>query len=663
MESLPNMLNPQRMEAFLGQRFSNASRQAFAAELDQGLATFRHSTKQRRWIKHPVHLKTTLSAALASTLQAWMGDLMRIAEAAGFYLSDLEPETTVYDANTYPKHHHPLPADLKLPASSYHLVDGMHHYVIHLVLPSPITGMDACLTSLRAWLHRLYGNIYLQDQVYIQAHYQQDGLASDSLQQRVGLEEKILLLAGLPTPPKSLYPALQSVAKQTGVAFSPQRVELLRTLSAQWQQTVLQQLSNQTLPTQTQQTIETAFGEVSQPWQQNTTQALVKTCEDLARFDQQLYIVPANRFAEFCTLRTQNPFYALSAAQARLHALLSMIQSVMEDVEWLLKSTHIPTSQTATTDSPPTKDQLSMLQQRLEGHLAALIQGQLARPYLLAEGSLPQEVQKQVEQFPLEVFRLVKLAKEAYPNTPCTYEGLQKRMTRTVYQRIYAAQSSLVRSIRLLQRGDVAEWLASPHHQALQNALAYFKARHKPLSSLCTKVNVVLQLAEQHHAKQKSRSIGLNTLAQGWAGFISHVLVMSLFCLEKKRISPARYWKSTRALWQKQMAAQHPAAYTSWLFYRIYQLAAEQQSATALASVRILLHQAPDSLRFALHQCSHLAQSTPDLVQATTRLNRLAKTVYYNHLRSQKHAIQPPIPAKNEAEDAPPHIRSFVKKG
>ncbi len=642
------MLNPKRMEAFLGHRFSPDSRQTFAAELEQGLAAFKAQTRQRSWIKRHVHLQAKLNHQLAAALQAWMGDLMRIAENAGFTLSDLEPQTILYDATTYPKHHQPLPASLSLPASSYHLETTTRHYIIHVVLPNQITGIDACLTSLRAWLFRLYGNIYLHDQVYTQAHYLQDRALDTTLQQLVGFEEKVRLLATSSSIPKALLPVLRQLARQKGIPFSLQRVELLRTLCTQWCQGIEQQIAQKKLSAETLATVEGAFEEISAPLQENLPQAIADACQEVERVDQQLRFIPAERLAEFGTLQTQSPFHALGAAQARLQSLFSVVQSLVEDANLLLNSV-IPASNPANPNPALSKEQLGVLKNRLENHLASLIQQQLARPYLLAQSTLPAPAHQQVEQFPLEVFRVLQEAKKNDPSTSLTYEALQKRMENSIYQRIYSTQSTLVRGIRLLEQGGPSAFLSSIHHQKLRTAQAYFKARFTLLHGLCTKVNLVVQLAEQKNTQQKSNPLPLPALAQGWAGFISHGLVVSLFCLEKNRIPAERYWKNTKALWHKQMEEQRVEAHLSWLFYRMYQMAAQQNTKTALHTVRTVLLEASKSLRFAVHQCCQMAQNKNALADKTTRIERLAKTVYYNYLRSQKNAIVGPHPIKTGA--------------
>jgi hypothetical protein len=111
---------------------------------------------------------------LQDVLKEWLPALHEYGARIGLAFTSANLEFHVFDRAAYQAAHGTIPQGVALPASSYQFNAVYRNYVIRLVLPPAVQTVDHLLAVTRTLLIRLYGDVFLREEVYSLAPYKED---------------------------------------------------------------------------------------------------------------------------------------------------------------------------------------------------------------------------------------------------------------------------------------------------------------------------------------------------------------------------------------------------------------------------------------------------------------------------------------------------------
>ncbi|HUJ77262.1 MAG TPA: hypothetical protein VL359_20520, partial [bacterium] len=162
-----------RLDALLEQRFSarpDASLARQLAEHDrQRAAAAPPQAPQNR-----LRFLGAIAEPVQRRLREWIPALLAYAGEQGLAMRSLVLQLEVYDPAAYQAQHGAIAGQMRLPASSYLFNPLYRAYTVRLVLPERLAALEDLLASLRALLTRLYGDIWLQEEVFSLEAYRED---------------------------------------------------------------------------------------------------------------------------------------------------------------------------------------------------------------------------------------------------------------------------------------------------------------------------------------------------------------------------------------------------------------------------------------------------------------------------------------------------------
>ncbi|HKI99896.1 MAG TPA: hypothetical protein VKB51_15580 [bacterium] len=621
-EDAPLSPGEARLEALLDERFSSAQRDAFARELD---AHDRGRGEPVRLdpalVRRNLRFQGAVPEKVRALLKEWVPELMAHAAARGLALRDPHQELRIYTRSAFEQEQGALPPGLKLPASSFQHDPLYRRYSIRVVLPEAVRTLEELFTVLRALLTRLYGDIFLREEIYPLAAYRED-VEHREAQVSVGLAEQIAVLAELPHTTRALDRALADYARTVGINFKRHPEQARRA----WFKELAQDLALQRLTPDRRDLSEEAFLAYLQALLDDVPVGVAALVETVETQDRQLHFLPPGEAPDYERLRQQNPLHFLRSAKLRLEFLIEAFGGLIEDFEAL---------------ATPGAGYPALAEERVAGTIAELERGGLARAYLVPEVRLSEDLERKRNGFPLEVHALMA----AYPpeqQTERLFRTLSKRLEGSLHQRLYNALVLLRHWMRLHDTGREDTFAGSPQFQTLKGLVANFRFRKPLLESLFLRIGIVLEVAEHAPdapgAEGERKRFPVDEFARAWGQFVAHALLADYLAGPKqlKGFDPDRYWQRVEERLRAQVAAGNGGAQLMHLL-RCVQVAAGAEA--GLPVLGEVLRQSTPTFRFTVAQALRPRPEGKDAAAWLAQLDAWAESVLQAREGSLRNAI------------------------
>jgi hypothetical protein len=606
-----------RFDALLEERFSPQHRGAMARQLadhDRGAPAPR--TLPQLGVR-PVRAVGPVPERVRQVLAQWVPQLIAHAAGHGLLVRELSLDIDAYARAAYEQAHGPLAPGLKLPASSYGYHPLYKRYGIHLVLPEGLNSLEGMFTVLRAFLARLFGDIYLREEIFTLEAYRED-VQAPGAGITVGMAEQLLLLEDAPLTSPELDAALAAHGQQMGMNARRQPGPVRKAFF----QGLRKALDEAPLPAATAAVIAAVFGQYTARLRQDVPAAVREMVDATGKLNAQTTFLPPDETPEYLKLREQNPTHYLRAAKARLQFVLEAMGAALEIVTALEQEGAALTS---------------LEEERVHGYLAELDAQRVARPYLLSGVRLSPEMERRKAGFPLEVHAIMtRLPPQANPEQ--RFKSLCQRIENSAYQRLYHAFMLLRHGIRQAAstRTDGKGFKAGDTLGVLKGLAANFRFRRPLLAAHFARMGVVLDLAEAADPAESKRTarFPVEPFSRAWGQFIAHALLADFLARRRQAgFDAAPYWQTI----ERSLEAQAPRSDVSRLalLLRRLQVRLGQDGIAALAS---LLRQPSGTLRFTLNQALEPNAPGADL---PAQLERWVDAVCRVHEGRQRNAILP----------------------
>ncbi len=559
-----------RFEALLDERFSPAGKRAFARALDAHDRTRGAPTPlDPALVRRNLRFRGPVPDPVRQLLSDWLPDLMAYAAERGLRLRDPHQELHVYTRGAFEKEQGALPAGLKLPASSFQHLPLYKRYIVRVVLPDRLGTTEELFTVLRALLTRLYGDVFLREEIFSLAAYRED-VEIGQAQVSVGLAEQVAVLAELPHTTPALEAALADFARTVGIPFKRHPEQARRA----WFKELAAELALQRLAPERRALAEAVFAGYLRSLAADVPAGVQGLLETVAAQDRQLHFLPPDEAPAYERLRTQNPLHYLRSVKLRLEFLIGAFAGLEEDFAAL---------STPGAPYPP------LAEERVAGCTLELERGRLARPYLVPGVRLSEELERKRNAFPLEVHALLAAFPEA-ERSERLFNSLRKRLESSLHQRLYNALVLLRHWMRLHDSGRQASFAKSQPFQTLKGLVANFRFRRPLLESLFLRIGVVLEVAE--HAPGAAggeagrQRFPVEEFSRAWGQFVAHALLADYLALRRRLqgFDAARYWQRVEERLAAQVQAGHPGAQLLHLLRRV-QVAAGVEGLSVLGEV------------------------------------------------------------------------------
>jgi hypothetical protein len=564
-----------RFDALLEARFDPAQRGAMARELDA------HDRRPRPAPAMPpaaqsVRFVGPVAEPVRLRLQDWIPKLIALAARHGLRLREARTGVDVYQRQAYEERHGPIPPTLKLPASSYSYNPLYRHYTVRVILPERLGNLEDLVTVLRAQAARMFGDIFLREEVFALEPYRED-LLTPAAEISVGMAEKLLLLGeGVHTSPE-LEAALADHAAVMGMNFrrapGPVRKSYFGGLR--------QSLDGKGLPQTASALVERVFGDYLTRLRQDIPATVARLVAATEQLNLQMNFLPPDELPDYLRLRESDPPHYLRSAKLRLEFALEAMAAVIEDVALLEQG---PAGLTPVEE------------ERVDGYLAALTAQRLARPYLVGGVRLSDEQERRRKAFPLEVHELMQRL-PPQPDPARQFKSLSQRIEGSLYQRLYQAFLFLRHGIRLRERGRGPSFADSPHFGTLKGLAANFKFRRPLLETHFAQLGIALDLSEAAaHARER---FPVGEFTRAWGQFAAHALLAEFLAGERKGFDAGRYWNAVDAALRPHLAGGG----TARVAHLLRRLHVRAQPA-GLATLAEMLRRPTGTLRFAVSQAA-----------------------------------------------------------
>ena len=623
-DDAPRTAGEERLDALLEARFAPAQRQAFARELDA-------HDRQRApaapldpaAVRRGLRFRGNVPERVRQVLAEWLPELMAHAARRGLALRDPHQELQVYTRAAFEQEQGPLPPGLRLPASSYEYHPLYRRYAVRLVLPERLGALEELFTALRALLTRLYGDLYLREEVFSLAAYRED-VERVEAQVSFGLAEQVAVLAELPDTTAALEAALAAYARTVGID-ARRHPEHAR---KGWFKEAAADLARQRLPPERQALAEDAFAAYLDALRADVPAGVQALLETVREQERQLHFLPPDEAPDYERLRVQNPVHFLRSVKLRLEFLIEAFGGLCEDFDAL---------------DTPGAPYPALAEERVAGCLQALEREGLARPYLVPGVRLADELEARRTAFPLEVHALLARFPEAERGERL-FHSLRKRLEGSLHQRLYHALVLLRHWMHLRATGRDDPFRQSEPYRTLKGLVANFRFRKPLLESLFLRTGIVLEVAE--HAPEAAggteRGFPVEAFSRAWGQFVAHALLAEYLTERRlKGFDPGRYWQRVDERLAAQVQAGSTGAQLLHLLRRAYLLAGAADALPALAEV---LRQSAPTFRFAVTQALRPRPPGKDAAAWLAQLDAWAQSILEARARSLRNAIVPGAP-------------------
>jgi hypothetical protein len=616
-----------RLDALLEQRFASGNRDAMArqlaehdrhkpaAPLARGKFVSPMRTLQPGRGKPRVRFSGAIPPKLQELLKDWLPALLEHGGRIGLGFTSAGFEFLVYDRAAYEAAHGPVPAGVALPASSYLFNALYRHYEIRLLLPPAVQNLEQLLAVARTVLTRLYGDVFLREEIYVLAPYKEDEPAEGL---SVGLAEQMQVLSQLEGGSPDLERALASFASLQGLNFKRARAAVRKAFFADLEQ----RAARDEVPADTLALLEKAFQDYVKALQADLSKAVAGHIALTESLNRQMTFLPPHEWPHYAQLKETRPVHFLRAAKLRLEFTLEAMEALLEDFEAL--------EEVARTPSP-------LVEERVRGFLQTLETQRLARAYLVPDARLSDELRSRLAAFPLEVHEiLIKLPPAG--DAARQYESVSQRIRNSLHQRLYHAFVLLRHALRNREAGKSAAFRSSPQYSALKAYASNFRLRLPLLRGLFARLGVVVDLAEASNEAPAGRvRFPQKAFTRAWGQFAAHAVLAGW--LEERRqqgFDASRYWGQLDASLRAAIGSAHQVQ--SRLVYLLRQVA-QHTGEKDLSGLVGQLKGPAGTFRFAIFQATQENRSktlTPlqaldeiveAVVQARTGVDRNALQV------------------------------------
>ncbi|MCZ6729615.1 MAG: hypothetical protein O7C61_07880 [SAR324 cluster bacterium] len=614
-------------DKLLEERFGPTHRNEMAVEIarhDQGRAPESFDAEH---VRGKLRFHGSVPERVRAVLKEWLPGVLAFAAQSGLRLRDLNHEIHFYDRPSYEAATGPIPKGVKLPASSQHFNQLYRVYTVRVVLPDRISTVSQLLTVLRAVLARLLGDIFLREEIFTLEAYRED-LENTEQPPSSSLAEKIKVLAQSGTTHPSLETALEGYGQVIHVNYrrTPDQVR-----KAYFQDTE-KQLEQQSLPPEREQLIETVFESFLEDLRIDLPGAIGVMVEKVEKLHAQLNFLPADELPEYLRLRDSNPLHYLRSTHLRLNFLLEVLgtfSDLYEDLE------------------NPAVGLSPMVEQQIDGYLMRMRTENLARPYLIPDAQLSDELQQKKAAFPFEVHALLERMPPS-GNPDKAFKSLSNRISNSIYQRLYTALMLIDLWGKQRDQGRSQTFMASGRFQTLRGLLANFRFRRPLLEALYIEIGVVLDYAESAGGEEVGRSqdkrFPLDGFARAWSHLIPHVLIAGFFARKGnvKGFDPGKYWEGAEESLRLQVGGS-PGPYH--LAYCLRQIHAATDG-DGIAALLDLLRNPSGTFRFTVKRAlAAPPEGQADSVEARmAQLDKWADVVVQARAASLANAIMPGQP-------------------
>lgn len=612
-----------RFEAMLEQRFSPEARQAFAREVAE------HDRRRGEGGTDPDRLRAGIvyhgevPDQVRRILGDWLPLLVLFAERQGLVLREPYQAVAFHTPAAFRAEQGAIPSGTKLPASAFHHDAANRRYTVRVVLPERTQTLQSLLSVVRAVLTRLYGDIYLREEVRPLEPYREDASGADagSAEVTAGPAEKLSLLAEAEPVPAALDAAVAEEARRIGVHPRRQADQARKSLL----QTLQEAQAAEALTDEQLALVDAAFEEVLEGLRGDVPAAVAEAAGAVETLNRQLTFLPPEDEPHHVRLRAEQPVALLRAAQVRLAFVVEAMDAVAEAFAALEAGRSDP-----------------LLEERLEGYRTELERGGLARAYLVPATRLSEDLEAQRQAFPLEVHGII--ADWPGDEAPAKrFARVSRRLENALHQRVYNALTYLRHWARLAESGGDARMRESEAYRQARSLAANFRFRRSLLAALLARVGVVLDLAESagSHPADGGRGSGarfpFEGFRQAWGSFVAHALTAAFFREEVpvRGFDPDAYWAGIDERLRTQAGHGEPQARLLFLLRRLH------AGGAGLPELVALLREGTGTFRFAVGQALRAPEGDVAPDEALAHLETLADTVLAAHRERQRHAITP----------------------
>jgi len=524
-----------RLDKLLEQRFASGNREAMARQLAEhdrlrrapALAPGKPVPPLRAVRAAPGKPRVRFHGAVPLKLQELLGEWLPALHAygaeLGLGLASAGIEFHVYDRAAYEAAHGAIPKTVSLPASSYQFNALYRHYAIRLVLPPAVQSLEHVLAVVRTVLTRLYGDVFLREEVYPLAPYKEDEPAQGP---SVGLAEQIRVLAQWEGRTPELQRALAAFAAEQGLNEKRAPGVVRKAFFADLER----RAARDDVPPATLALLEGTFKGYLKELGADLPAAIAAHIALTESLDRQTAFLPPHEWPHYAQLKETRPVHFLRAAKLRLELTLEAMEALLEDFDAL--------DDAARTPAP-------LVEEQVHGMLRTLETERLARPYLVPNARLSDELQSRLASFPLEVHEVLIRLPRAEDATR-QFERLSQRIRNSLHQRLYHAFVLLRHALRTREAGRGEAFRASPQFAQLKAYAANFRLRLPLLLGLFARLGVVVDLAEASAgALAPSGRVRFPQAAftRAWGQFAAHTVLAGWLARRRQGgFDAARYW-------------------------------------------------------------------------------------------------------------------------
>ncbi len=621
----------ERIDTLLEQRFAAGNRDAMARQLAEHdrlkrpapppPGKFLAALRPLAQGKPRVRCSGAIPPQLQALLEEWLPALHAHGSRTGLAFTSAQLEFHVFDRAAYEAAHGVIPKGVSLPASSYQFNPLYRHYVIRLVLPPAVQSLEQLLAVVRTVLTRLYGDVFLREEVYPLAPYKEDELVQGL---SVGLVEQIQVLAQLEGGDAGLDGALAAFAAEQGLSMRRAPAAVRKAFFADLER----RAERDELAPSHLSLIAGLFEGYLDGLKADLPRAIVEHIAIAEALNRQVTFLPPHEWPDYAQLTGTRPAHYLRAAKLRLEFILEALAALLEDFDAL--------EDVARTPSP-------LLEERIQGFLRALESEHLARPYLVPNARLSEELQSKLNAFPLEVHAILTRLPPA-ENKQRQFDALSQRMRNALHQRLYHALVLLRHAVRQREAGKAAAFKASPAFQTLKGYAANFRLRLPLLRNLFVRLGVIVDLAEASGAAPGTPAgrvrFPQQPFTRAWGQFAAHLVAGGWLAERRQKgFDPSAYWGQVDAgLREAAVAGNSAQARVAYLLRRYHLRSGEPD----LGSLVGQLKGSSGTFRFAVHQAAQEPKALPrskagGVLEA---LDEIVAALRKAHQALEKHAME-----------------------
>ena len=585
-DDAPRDAGESRFDAMLEERFSAEGRERFAREISTHDRNRRPSAFDPGVIQKRLRYRGEIPEKVKTLLTDWIPGLVAYAAGQGLGLRDPHIDIEIFSKPAYEAANKPIPAGVNLPASSYRFDPIPHRYSVSVVLPETLSSTDTLLTILRSVLARIFGDVFLREEIFSLEAYREDAEEEDG-DNTVGMAEQLALLAELPLDHPELTSALSDYARNVGINYK-KHPDIAR---KSFFKEAIADFERQRLPPERQALVESVVADYLATLRQDPAPEVARLGEDVDQLNRQLTFLPPSDGPDYDTLRRNNPLHFLRSVKLRMEFLLETLSGLIEDFEDM---------------EAPGASFSPLAEERVGGNLVLLEREGLARPYLVPGALLSEELERKRNAFPLEIQAL--MSRFPPPDNPGKrFNSLRKKLENSLHQRIYHALVLMRQWIRQRESGRGEAFAKSAGHGTLKGLVANFRFRRPLLESLFIRIGVVLDVAERRSGTEGGTRGGGRTrfptgaFSRAWGQFAAHALLSGYIATNNalRGFDPEAYWSQVMAPHRERAAREGAVGETARLTVMLHALF-DQAGEEGLPVLAEVLRQSAPSFRHAV---------------------------------------------------------------